>query len=70
MPSHLKCLEVLIAARYALNFQDPEVIVDLRKLNARANNPAFDPFWACMAKFVEGRVEDCQHGELHVDLML
>jgi len=70
MPAQTNCIEALTAARYAINYQDPEVIVDLRKLNARMNNPAFDPLWACMAEIVEGRVEDRQHGKLHDDSML
>jgi hypothetical protein len=52
------------AARYALNSQDDDIIVDLRKLNARPKDPLFDKFWAKMATVVEGRVDDRRHGEL------
>jgi hypothetical protein len=54
----------LAAAKFALNCQDPDIIVDLRKLNGRPKNQLFDPFWAKMAEVVEGRVDDRRHGKL------
>jgi hypothetical protein len=55
--------KALEAARFALNCQDPDIIVDMRKLNARVSNDLFDPFWAKMAMVVEGRVNGRRHGE-------
>ena len=62
MPSNALSFDSLAAARFALNFQDPEIIIDLRKLNARPNNDLFDPFWNKMAVVVERRVDDRRHG--------
>jgi len=45
--------DAIAAARFALNCQDPDIIVDLRRLNARPKNVLFDPFWAKMAKVVQ-----------------
>ncbi len=58
--------EALATTRFALNCQDHDIIVDMRKLNARVNNELFDPFWAKMAMVVEGRVNDRRHGEYDV----
>jgi hypothetical protein len=54
--------DAIAAARFALNCQDPDIIVDLRRVNARPHNTMFNPFWARMAKVVEGRVDDRRHG--------
>jgi hypothetical protein len=59
MPKSTLSLEAIAAARFALNSQDPNIIVDLRKLNGRFTNDLFDPFWAEMAVVVEGRVDWC-----------
>jgi hypothetical protein len=64
MPSTSLSPDALAAARFALNCQDPDIIVDLRKLNGRPKSELFDPFWAKMAEVVEGRVDDRRHGEL------
>ena len=64
MPSNTLSFDALTAARFALNFQDPEIIIDLRKLNARPKNDLFDPFWAKMAVVVERRVNDGRHGTI------
>ena len=48
----------------ALNCQDPDIVLDTRKLNARPKNDMFDQFWAMMATTVNGRVSDRWHGEL------
>jgi hypothetical protein len=40
------------AARYALNCQDSDIIVDMRKLNARPKHNTFDQFGAKMAEMV------------------
>jgi len=55
--------DVAAATRYALNFHDIDNIVDMRRLNARPKGNAFDPFWAKMAEFVEGRMNDRRHGD-------
>jgi len=52
-----------IVARYALNRPDSDIIIDMRKLNARPKGNEFDPFWAKMAEIVEGRVNDRRHGD-------
>jgi hypothetical protein len=56
--------DALAAAKFALNCQDPDIILDLRKLNGRPKNNLFDPFLAKIAEVVEGRIDDCQHGKL------
>ena len=60
--------EALATARFALNCQDPDIIVDMRKSTARVNNNLFDPFWAKMAVVVEGRVHDRRNGEYDLQL--
>jgi hypothetical protein len=64
LPLSSMSTDAIAASRYALNCQDPDIIVDLRKLNGRPKNALFDPFWAKMAVIVEGRVDDRRHGEL------
>ena len=66
MPKSSFGSEALATARFALNYQDPDIIVDMRKLNARVTNDLFDPFWAKMAVVVEGRVHDRRNGEYDV----
>ncbi len=56
----------LTSTRFALNCQDPHIIVDLRHLNGRPKNIQFDQFWEMMSEMVEGRVNDRRHGELNV----
>ena len=51
------------AARYALNCPDNDIIVDMRRLNARPKGDAFDKLWAKMSELVEGRVNDRRHGD-------
>ena len=46
--------DALEAARYALNCPDNDIIVDMRRLNARPKGDAFDKFWAKMAELVKG----------------
>ena len=41
--------------RYALNCHDSDIIVDMRKLNARPKPNTFDTFWEKMAEMIEGR---------------
>jgi hypothetical protein len=57
MPKRTLSSEALAAARFALNSQDPGIIVDLRKLNGRSTNDLFDPLWVKMVVVVEGRVD-------------
>ena len=64
MPKSTLSTNAIATARFALNCQDPDIIVDLRKLNARVTNDLFDPFWAKMAVVVEGRGDDRRHGEM------
>ena len=52
------------SAKFALNCQDPNIVLDMRKLNARPKNDVFDQFWAMMATTVDGRVSDRRHGKL------
>jgi len=52
-----------VAARYALNYPNTDIIVDMRKLNARPKGDAFDTFWAKMSELVDGRVQDRRHGD-------
>ena len=56
--------EAIASARFALNCQDPDIIIDPRKLNARVTNVLFDPFGVKIAVVVEGRVDDRWHGEM------
>jgi len=51
------------AARYALNCPNYEIIVDMRRLNARPKSDALDKYWAKMAELLEGRVNDRRHGD-------
>jgi len=62
MDTHINCEIVTEAARYALNCHDSDIIVDMRKLNARPKHNTFDKFWAKMAEMVEGQVSDRRHG--------
>jgi hypothetical protein len=64
MPSNSLSQDAIATSRYALNCQDPDIIVDLRKLNGRPKNELFDPFWAKIVVVVEGRVDDRRHGEI------
>ena len=49
-------------AKYALNCQDRDIILDMRMLNSCPKNNTFDPFWVKMAELVNGRVCDLRHG--------
>ena len=55
------------AAEMALLSQDPDIGNDLRRLNGRAIDPVFDPFWAKAQEILEEykRVHDRRHGEYH-----
>ena len=48
-------------ARYALNCPSNYNIVNMKRLNARPKDDAFDNFWGKMAELVEGRVNDRHH---------
>jgi hypothetical protein len=50
-------------AKFALNCRNPDIVIDLRTLNARPKSDVFDQFWAMMAQVVDGRVNDRRHGE-------
>ena len=60
--------DIIASAKFALNCQDPDIIADPRRLNARPTDILFDPFWAKMAKMVVGRVDDHRHGEFPLPL--
>jgi hypothetical protein len=64
MPKSTLSTDAIATTRFALNCQDPDIIIDLRKLNARVTNDLFDPFWAKMVVVMEGRVDDRRHGEM------
>ena len=53
-----------IAAELALLTQDEDIALDLRILNGRPNNPAFDSFWAKGKFLLEEyrKVDDRRHG--------
>jgi len=53
-----------LATRFAFSCQDPCIVIDMRKLNARPKSNLFDEFWGVMANMVEGRVSDRMHGVL------
>jgi hypothetical protein len=57
-------------AKFALNCRNPDIVTDLRTLNARPRNDAFDQFWAMMAQVVDGRVNDRRHSVVVPVLML
>ena len=63
MPSSELSSDALATTRFALNCQDPDILVDLRRLNGRPKNELFDSFCAKMAEIVEVRVDDRRHGE-------
>ena len=54
-----------IAAELAVLSQDLDLGMDLRRLNARPEDPAFDKFWAKACHLLEEykRVDDRRHGE-------
>ncbi len=64
MSTHIVSEDASAAAKYAINCQDTDIIVDKRKLNARQKSNVFDKLWAKMAEMVERRVNDRRHGEL------
>ncbi len=71
MPKSSLSTESISAATFALNCRDPDIMIDMRKLNGRVNNALFDPFWAKMAVVVEGRVSDRRHGKYYyIDAVL
>ena len=53
--------ESATVARYALTCPDCDIIVDMRKFNARPKGDAFDKFWAKMIELVDGRADDRRH---------
>ena len=57
-------LEASMAAKFALNCQDPNIVLDMRKLNARPKSDIFDQIWAMMATIMDGSVSDRRHGKL------
>ena len=70
LDTHIICEVATKAVRFALNCHDFDIIVDMRKLNARPKHNTLDKFWAKMAEMVEGRVSDRRHGELKKILLL
>ena len=64
MPKSILSTKAIAAARFALNCRDPDIIIDMRKFNARVTNVLFDPFWAKMVVVVEGHVDDRRQGEM------
>jgi len=66
MDAHLASEVKIEAARYSLNCQDSDIIVDMRKLNARTKHNTFEMIWAKMVEMVEGRVIDRRHGEFKI----
>ncbi len=66
MSTHFVSPDSRTTARFALNCQDLDIIVDLRHVNGRPKNIQLDKFWAMMSKVVEGRVNDRRHDELNV----
>lgn len=57
-----------IVAELAVLSQDLDLGTDLRRLNGRPANPAFDAFWAKAQSLLEEykRVDDRRHGECNV----
>ena len=55
--------ESATAAKYALSCPDFDIIIDMRKLNARSKGDTFNMFCAKMAELVDGRMDDHRHGE-------
>lgn len=53
------------AAELALLSQDEDICLDLRYLNGRPSDPAFDAFWAKAGVLLEEyrRVDDRRHGK-------
>ena len=53
------------AAELALLSQDEDICLDLRYLNSRPSDPAFDAFWAKAGVLLEEyrRVDDRRHGK-------
>jgi len=61
-----------LAAEFALLTQDEDIALDLRTLNGRPKDPAFDPFWAKAKLLLEEykKVDDRRHGALLLFLFL
>jgi len=57
-----------IVARLALLTQDEDIALDLRRLNGRPSNPAFDSFWAKADFLLEEfkKVDDRRHGAFNI----
>jgi hypothetical protein len=55
-----------ICAELALPTQDEDIVLDLRTLNGRPNDPAFDIFWAKGNFLLEEfkKVDDRRHGAM------
>ena len=53
------------AAEFAVLSGDPDLGTDLRRLNGRPNDPAFDEFWDMARSILEEykRCDDRRHGE-------
>jgi len=53
-------------AEMALATQDYDILQDLRELNGRPKNTAFDVFWGEMKSLLEShaRVDDRRHGKI------
>ena len=52
-------------AEEAFEIDEPEVLLDLRKLNGKPNSTAFDRFWGELSTYLEEvtrAVDDCRHG--------
>ena len=53
------------ASEFAVLSQDEDLGEDLRRLNGRPQDPAFDLFWSCAQRLLEEykRVDDRRHGK-------
>ena len=61
-------------AKAVLSVGDPDVLIDLRKLNGNPTSTHFDDFWAKLSLFLEEvtpAVDDRRHGEvLHMPIAI
>lgn len=62
----------IIAAELAMLSNDPDIILDLRSLNGRVSDPAFDAFWQKVDSLLEEykRVDDRRHGEQYINTLM
>ena len=61
-------------AEEAFEMDEPEVLLDLRKLNGKPNSTMFDKFWGELSTYLEEvtpAVDDCRHGNtLHMPIAI